>query len=112
MISTIDVQARGQSRAELNRRVLALQQQLTQRYGFDEHRVGEWLNGETGRHVRMGYASDEWIITVSDYPAGGYTGVARLRLAPRGAIRLDARAFARGATPMPTVEELAALVRQ
>lgn len=112
MLTFADVQSRGEHRAELNRRVLELQRQLVQQYGFTEYREGEWLHPDTARHVRMGYAADEWTITLSDYPEGGYAGVAQLKMAPRAAIRLDARAYARGDQAMPTVEELAALVRQ
>lgn len=105
------VAARASHRAQLNQRVLEVQRQLARRHGFDEYRVGEWLNSNTRRHVRMGYASDEWTITISDFPEQGYNGVARLRLRSRGVIRLDSRAYERG-QQMPTAEELIALVLQ
>lgn len=40
-------------------------QELIKR-GFARYREGELLHTDTGRHVRIGYASDEWTIHLGD----------------------------------------------
>jgi hypothetical protein len=106
-----DTMQRGRLRDRMTHEVQRAVQQLLNQHGFEQYRQDELLNRETGRLVRTNYASDEWQITVSDMPQGGYNGVARMRWIPRGRIVLDARNFARGAA-MPTGEEIVALVRQ
>lgn len=101
---------RAALRDEMTRRVQQLEYQLARR-GFTQYRQSEMLHPETRRHVRVGYASDEWTIIISDFAEIGYGGVAQRRADEVGRIRLDARQFERG-TDMPVVDELVALVLQ
>lgn len=102
---------RAQLRSELTQHIHEAQRQLVERYGFQQYRQNEWLQPATLRHVRMGYASDEWTITLGDFPVNGYNGVAQMRMPIKGVIRLDTRSFELG-KPMPTVQELLTLVQQ
>jgi len=90
--------------ALLNKSVLAAQGMLNG-HGFQEHRLGEWLNYDTLRHVRMGYAGGEWVIHVSKYPERGYAGVAQVVMEPLREIRFDSRMLD-DTRPVPTPRDL------
>lgn len=69
---------------------------LTQ-LGYQPYRVGEFLHPTTGRHVRIGYASDEWTIT-----SGALVGH---QVVPDLPIRIDLRLCPR-ASDLPHVAGL------
>jgi len=88
---------RAVARAHVMQQVRRTIEQLED-VGFTHYRVGEWANPETGRHFRVGYASDEWTISI-----GQITG---RKVTPIEERRIDLRVIVTGDQPIPTPLEL------